>query len=72
MHSLQEATYNALPIVGIPFFGDQHTNMKIAEQNGVGKMVDNIDLNEQSLLSAVNEVLTDPKFVKIVENININ
>jgi len=50
-----------LPIVGIPFFGDQHMNMKLAERNGIGKMVDHIGLNENSMLSAINEVLTNPK-----------
>ncbi|XP_025193839.1 UDP-glucuronosyltransferase 2C1-like [Melanaphis sacchari] len=62
VHSLEEATYNALPIVGIPFFGDQHMNMRLAERNGIGKMVDHIDLNEESMLSAINEVLTNPKY----------
>nr|ATN96046.1 UDP-glucuronosyl transferase 343C3 [Myzus persicae] len=62
VHSLEEATYNALPIVGIPFFGDQHMNMRLAERNGIGKMVDHIDLNEKSMLSAIDEVLTNPKY----------
>jgi len=63
LHSLEEATYNALPIVGIPFFGDQHMNMRLVEQNGIGKMVNHIGINEDSLLSAINEVLTDPKYI---------
>lgn len=62
LHSLEEATYNALPIVGIPFFGDQRMNMKLVERNGIGKMVDHIGINEESMLSAVNEVLTNPKY----------
>lgn len=61
VHSLEEATYNALPIIGIPFFGDQYTNMILAERNGIGKMVDHVNINEKSLLSAINEVLNDPK-----------
>lgn len=61
IHSLEEATYNALPIIGIPFFGDQYTNMRLAERNGIGKMVDHVDINEKSLLSAINEILSDPK-----------
>uniref|UniRef100_A0A2S2PYJ9 UDP-glucuronosyltransferase 2C1 n=1 Tax=Sipha flava TaxID=143950 RepID=A0A2S2PYJ9_9HEMI len=62
IHSLEEATYNAVPIVGIPFFGDQHMNMRLVEQNGFGKMVDHIDLNENLLLSAINEVLANRKY----------
>lgn len=61
LHSLEEAAYNAMPIVGIPFFGDQHTNMRLAEHNGVGKMVDNIGLSEDAMLSAINEVISNPK-----------
>lgn len=61
LHSLEEATYNAMPIVGVPFFGDQYTNMRLAEQNGVGKMVDHVGLSEDAMLSAINEVIADPK-----------
>lgn len=60
VHSLEEATYNALPIVGIPFFGDQRMNLRLAERNGIGKMVNFDGLNEEEMLSAINEVLTDP------------
>ncbi|VVC33712.1 Hypothetical protein CINCED_3A004731 [Cinara cedri] len=62
VHSLEEATYNALPIVGVPFFGDQYTNMRLAERNGIGKMVSHDGLNEETMLSAIEEVLTDPKY----------
>lgn len=61
VHSLEEATYNALPIVGVPFFGDQLMNMKLAERNNIGKKVDHVVLSEDLLLSAIIEVLTNPK-----------
>jgi len=66
IHSLEEATYNALPIVGVPFFGDQHMNMRLAERNGIGKMVDYFYLTEESMLSAINEVLTNTKYLNII------
>lgn len=61
LHSLEEATYNAIPVVGIPFFADQYMNMRLVEQNGIGKMVDHIGLSEDAMLSAINEVMADPK-----------
>ncbi|XP_050533046.1 UDP-glycosyltransferase UGT4-like isoform X1 [Daktulosphaira vitifoliae] len=62
LHSLEEASYNAKPLIGIPFFGDQHMNMRIVEEKGFGKMIDIQTINEESLLSSIIEVLENPKF----------
>ncbi|XP_050431337.1 UDP-glycosyltransferase UGT4-like isoform X2 [Adelges cooleyi] len=62
LHSLEEATYNSKPIIGIPFFGDQHMNMLLVEKNGAGKMVDFHTMDEESLLNTINEVLENPMY----------
>lgn len=60
LHSLEEAIYNAKPIVGIPFFADQHFNMNLVEKKGYGKKVDYFELTERSLGDAIVDVLSDP------------
>lgn len=65
LHSIEEAVYNAKPIVGIPFFADQISNMKNAETNGFGKMVLYSDLTIVSFRNAIEKVLSDPKYVLI-------
>lgn len=65
-HSVEEAIYNAKPIVGIPFFADQHSNMKNAEKKGNGKVVDLFELTEESFGNAIEEVLSNPTYVYII------
>lgn len=60
LHSLEEAVYNAKPLVGIPFFADQRLNMNLVEKKGYGKRVDYSELTERSFGDAVVQVLSDP------------
>ncbi|XP_050537199.1 UDP-glycosyltransferase UGT4-like [Daktulosphaira vitifoliae] len=62
LHSLEEASYNAKPLIGIPFFGDQHMNMRIVEEKGFGRMIDIFTMNEESLLSTIKDVLENPMY----------
>ena len=59
--SFQEATLRGVPIVGIPFFGDQDLNMQKAVQLGVGLMVPYSELTEDRLLHAMKTVLEDKR-----------
>lgn len=63
LHSMEEAVYNAKPIVGIPFFADQHLNMRNAEKMGIGKLVNLFELTEESFENAIKEVLSNPTYV---------
>lgn len=59
--STTETVSRGVPVVGIPVFGDQPTNMKFIEEFEVGISLNYEDFNEESLLKAVNEVLSNPK-----------
>jgi len=63
LHSIEEAVYNAKPVVGIPLFADQLSNMKIVERNGFGKLIKFSELTETSFENALIEVLLNPTFV---------
>ncbi|VVC33708.1 Hypothetical protein CINCED_3A012882 [Cinara cedri] len=62
LHSLEEAIYNAKPLVGISFFADQHFNMNMVEKKGYGKKISYFEMTEQSLENAIGEVLSNPAF----------
>lgn len=61
LHSVEESTFNAVPMVGVPFFADQFTNIKLVEQKGYGRLIDFGDVTEHSLRAVVDEILNDPK-----------
>jgi glucuronosyltransferase len=52
-----EAAYRGVPVVGIPFFFDQHANLKKLIVKGLGVKLDYRTLTKESILSAVREIL---------------
>ncbi|XP_022164035.1 UDP-glucuronosyltransferase 2C1-like isoform X1 [Myzus persicae] len=62
LHSIEEAVYNEKPLIGIPFFADQLTNMRLVEKVGYGKLIPYNQITEESLGNAVEEVLSNPAF----------
>jgi UDP:flavonoid glycosyltransferase YjiC (YdhE family) len=60
--STQESVYHGVPIIGIPIFGDQKMNTKVAVESGYGYFLDLRLLdNEEHITKALNTVLNDPK-----------
>ncbi|XP_059470049.1 UDP-glycosyltransferase UGT5-like [Neocloeon triangulifer] len=57
----QEAMYHGIPLIGIPVFGDQHLNVKRAEQSGYGLKLDLNDINKRNVLFAIHQALHDNK-----------
>ncbi|XP_066999951.2 UDP-glucosyltransferase 2 isoform X1 [Anabrus simplex] len=62
LQSLQEATYNAVPLVGIPIFSDQAYNVKYIETIGIGVKLEIDDLSKETLHEALKKVLHDPRY----------
>nr|XP_023019040.1 UDP-glucuronosyltransferase 2B20-like [Leptinotarsa decemlineata] len=60
--SLQEAVINNIPVIGIPFFGDQKTNLNKIVKWGSGIKLDRRKLSKNVLLYAINEVINNPKY----------
>lgn len=52
-----ETVHFGKPVVGIPFFFDQHLNMHLAEQKGYGVSVPFEVLTKERLKFAVDKVL---------------
>lgn len=62
--STLEAIYHGIPIVGLPVFADQYSNMKIAEENGYGISVPFKYLTEENFYTAISNVLNKPKYLQ--------
>ncbi|XP_069693588.1 UDP-glucosyltransferase 2-like [Periplaneta americana] len=60
--STMEATYRAVPVVGVPFLFDQQNNIKKLVSKGVGVRLDYRTLTKQSILTALREVLQNDSY----------
>lgn len=56
-----EAVYFGVPILGIPFYGDQKMNLATAARKGFGNFIRLDQLSEESFASALRESLNNPK-----------
>ncbi|XP_063972366.1 UDP-glucosyltransferase 2-like [Diachasmimorpha longicaudata] len=66
----QEAIAHRVPIIGIPLFGDQHTNMRSYENRGIAVVLNLNTLNKNSLTAAINSVLKDPTYRENIAKIS--
>ncbi|KAJ9601564.1 hypothetical protein L9F63_000307 [Diploptera punctata] len=68
--STQEAMHRGVPVVGIPVFGDQLTNMKKAQMAGLGVTVNFKDITAESVKTAITEVIENPKYAENAQRIS--
>ncbi|CAG9816008.1 unnamed protein product [Phaedon cochleariae] len=62
LQSLQEAITNDIPLIGIPFFGDQLSNVNKMVKRGYGVKLDKKGITKESLTNAIKEVMENPKY----------
>lgn len=62
--SIMESKYYGVPVLGMPVFGDQPGNVKMAVKEGWAVEADFVSLTEQSLSRALGEVLTNSRYNK--------
>lgn len=60
--SLQEAIYHQVPIVGMPFFGDQRGNIRKMKDLGIGEHIDFLNLTADSFYEVITKVLNDKRY----------
>lgn len=63
---LSEAKYHGVPVLGIPIFADQPSNLKIAVQEGWAVGLEYSELDEVTFSKALNEALNNPKYGEVV------
>lgn len=64
---LSEAKYHGVPVMGIPIFGDQQSNLKVAELEGWAIGLEYSDLNAITFPKVLNEVLTNVKYRNVAK-----
>nr|QPA18382.1 UDP-gluconosyltransferase [Trialeurodes vaporariorum] len=63
LQSFQEAVHFGVPMVGVPWYGDQFLNVEKIVSSGIGVRLDSEDLtNAQRVRKSVSSVLTDPRY----------
>ncbi|XP_055846154.1 UDP-glycosyltransferase UGT5-like [Episyrphus balteatus] len=65
--SVVESSFHGVPMVGIPIYADQKSNMESVTKQGFGLLVDFHTLQEEELSRTINEVLSDKKYTEKVQ-----
>uniref|UniRef100_A0A182WKX5 UDP-glycosyltransferases domain-containing protein n=1 Tax=Anopheles minimus TaxID=112268 RepID=A0A182WKX5_9DIPT len=60
--STQEATYHAVPMIGIPIYVDQHLNLHRTVQAGGGVRLDLATLTTEGIVAALSKVLENDSY----------
>ncbi|KAF2900030.1 hypothetical protein ILUMI_06155 [Ignelater luminosus] len=62
LQSLEEAIYSYVPIFGMPFIGDQHHNIQMMMDKGVGLSINANKIDKDSLKEIIIEVINNPRY----------
>ncbi|XP_017783682.1 PREDICTED: UDP-glucuronosyltransferase 2B33-like [Nicrophorus vespilloides] len=62
-----EAIYFGVPLIGVPFMGDQRSNMERNVKNGIALQIAFEDLNERTLTEAFNTIIGGTKIKEAVK-----
>ncbi|XP_011297292.1 UDP-glucuronosyltransferase 1-9 [Fopius arisanus] len=66
----QEALAHKVPMIGIPLFGDQHTNIRTYQNKNIAIALSIDTLSVDGLTNAIIAVLNDPKYRKNIAHIS--
>ncbi|XP_076126344.1 UDP-glucuronosyltransferase 3A1-like [Alosa pseudoharengus] len=69
-NSLLQAVYHAVPVLGVPLFGDQFDNLVRVEAKGLGLAVKPTDIQRDVLSGTVTTLITDPRYKASAESLS--
>ncbi|KAJ8668910.1 hypothetical protein QAD02_000169 [Eretmocerus hayati] len=67
--SIQESVYYEVPMVGIPLFGDQPSNVANCVKRQIAIKVDVQDISEESMTDAILKILRDSTYKEAVQKV---
>lgn len=59
--STMEAAFSGVPVLGVPMFADQYTNINFLVRNGVGKLFEIDTITKQRFHAALTDLINDPR-----------
>lgn len=62
MHSIQEAIYYGVPVIGVPYVYDQDANIDILITKKMAYHVNHEEISEKVMDKALNEILYNPMY----------
>ncbi|EFA00947.2 2-hydroxyacylsphingosine 1-beta-galactosyltransferase-like Protein [Tribolium castaneum] len=71
LQSLEEAIYNGIPIIGMPVYVDQYSNVKRAIRKGMGIILDSNNVGKEILKKSIEDILNNEKYKKSAEKLSI-
>lgn len=72
LQSLMEAVHYAKPVIGIPMFNDQKSNMARAVDHGYAVQLDYDNLTQHMLSMAIDKIFNDTRYRENVERMSVN
>ncbi|XP_054468985.1 UDP-glucuronosyltransferase 2A2-like [Anoplopoma fimbria] len=69
-NGLYEAVFHAVPMVGIPIFGDQHDNLARLSRRGAAVVLDFNYLTTDELTEALHAIITEPSYKSSVQRLS--
>ncbi|RZF37836.1 hypothetical protein LSTR_LSTR011828 [Laodelphax striatellus] len=70
LQSMQEAIHNAVPVLGIPIFGDQDFNARKLASEGAGLVVEFESLTFEALNQSIHDLLTQNSFKENMQRLS--
>ncbi|KAF2898602.1 hypothetical protein ILUMI_07578 [Ignelater luminosus] len=62
LQSTEEAIYHHIPIIGMPFLGDQNTNVQRIVDKGMGLSLNYNTLDKETFRKTILEIMNNPKY----------
>ncbi|KAL1459346.1 hypothetical protein WDU94_011337 [Cyamophila willieti] len=70
LQSLQEAVHFQVPVIGIPFFGDQNFNVRVVPRLGIGSFMEFEDITTETLENKMKEILYNESYSANVKRVS--
>lgn len=67
---LSEAKYHGVPVLGIPIFGDQQSNVQIAVNEGWALHLPYSELTEEKFSQSLNEMLGNSTYSQVIKKLS--
>jgi len=65
-----EALYHAVPMIGMPWFAEQHSNCERSDDRGFGVTLDILEFTSEQLTTSIQEVVYNTKYRETIGKVS--